>query len=337
MKTFTVIIAILTFGMCQAQPIASFTLDTNNLCEGQWPAPSGGTFTPTNTSDTSSAVGPISYLWQMLSGTPSSSSNKNPGPIQFNVGKHSIKLTVFSSNGVSTYTDSVEVKAIPLAYLSLDTNSNNPFCDGDSAVLETAHTNTNFYSLSYLWNTGDSSKYIDINNFSYSTITCYTSGAYYYTATDSNGCSAISNTLNIVVNPLPIPVISPYLTSYLVSSISSGNQWYLDSVLMVGETGQQLFTPVVNGTYNVEVTDANGCIGWSQDYVVNGVGISEYQSPSDIFTYVNGRLTVLKGTWKLYDIAGGQVLNGSVGTYTIPVGIYILHTEIGASKIAHID
>lgn len=337
MKKITTMLAmILMVTLTQAQPIASFTLDTNYLCNPQWPAPSNVTFTPTNTSDTSSAVGPITYYWQMPSGMPSTSSSINPGPIDFNgIGKYPIKLTVYAANGSSTYFDTVEIMENPFPYIGLDTNSFNPFCNGDSAILTSAYSGG---YLTYLWSTANTSVYHDTNGFggiiSYSKAVCYSTDTYSCTITNLSGCSVFV-TYDIIVNPLPTPIISPYLSNYLVSNINLGNQWYLDSVLMVGQTGQQLFVPVVNGTYNVQVTDANGCVGWSPDYEVT-VGIEDYLNQNDVFNYSNGRLNVLQGAWKLFDLSGRLVLNGGIGDYIIPVGAYVLQTKIGVSKIINI-
>ena len=179
---------------------------------------------------------------------------------------------------------------------------------------------------SYLWLPGAASN---------DTIIVYTGGNYTVQVTDANSCSTVSAPFVVTVNPLPTPNISLQPNNDLVSSAVTGNQWYLNGVLIPGATNQ-IYTPTVNGTYTVEVIDANGCVGISPPYVLTTVGINEHLSPSDVFSYTNGRLTVHKGVWQLYDMTGRVMLNGDAGTYTIPVGIYILHTEIGANRIAHI-
>ncbi|MCW8896557.1 MAG: hypothetical protein OQJ96_05920 [Flavobacteriales bacterium] len=200
------------------------------------------------------------------------------------------------------------------------TTGDTAFCQGDSLILYTGNWN------SYYWSPGAS-----IND----TNIVFTGGSYTVQVTDANSCSTVSDPFVVTVHPLPTPNISLQPNNDLVSSETTGNQWYLNGVLISGATNQ-IYTPTVTGTYTVEVTDANGCVGISPPYVLTTVGINKHQLLSDVFSYTNGRLTVHKGVWQLYDMTGRMVLNGSTGSYVIPVGIYILHTEIGANRIAHI-
>ena len=85
-----------------------------------------------------------------------------------------------------------------------------------------------------------------------------------------------------VVLPLPpVPTITQNLNT-LTSSSPTGNQWYLNGVLIPGATGQN-YTITLNGTYTVVVTDANGCSSTSDPLVV---GMEEFES-SGIIMYPN--------------------------------------------------
>jgi len=237
--------------------------------------------------------------------------NNNPG---------SYYVTLTNSYGCSINDTIVLDTFITTIPVITSTTGDTAFCQGDSLILYTGNWN------SYLWLPGAASN---------DTIIVYTGGNYTVQVTDANGCSTVSPPFVVTVNPLPTPNISFQLNTDLVSSETTGNQWYLNGVLIPGATNQ-IYTPTVNGTYTVEVTDANGCVGISPPYVLTTVGINKHQLLSDVFSYTNGRLTVHKGLWQLYDMTGRMVLNGSTGSYVIPVGIYILHTEIGANRIAHI-
>jgi len=200
------------------------------------------------------------------------------------------------------------------------TTGDTAFCQGDSLILYTGNWN------SYYWSPGAS-----IND----TNIVFTGGSYTVQVTDANSCSTVSDLFVVTVHPLPTPNISVQPNNDLVSSAATGNQWYLNGVLIPGATNQT-YTPTVNGTYTVVETDANGCEGTSPPYVLLNVGVTEYQLTSNVYSYTNGRLTIHQGKWQLYDLTGRIILNGGAGVYTIPVGIYILQTEHGISKIASI-
>ncbi len=237
--------------------------------------------------------------------------NNNPG---------SYYVTLTNNFGCSINDTIVLDTFITTIPVITSTTGDTTFCQGDSLILYTGNWN------SYWWSPGAA---IDDTNI------VYTGGNYTVQVTDANGCYINSAPFVVTVNPLPTPNISLQPNNDLVSSAVTGNQWYLNGVLIPGATNQS-YTPTVTGTYTVEVTDANGCVGISPPYVLTTVGINKHQLLSDVFSYTNGRLTVHKGVWQLYDMTGRMVLNGSTGSYVIPVGIYILHTEMGANRIAHI-
>jgi hypothetical protein len=118
------------------------------------------------------------------------------------------------------------------------------FCYGGSVVLS-----TDVY-VSWLWSTGDTTQ----------SITITTSGTYTVYATDINGCTGTSAATIVIVNPLPVPVItvgggtffcqgdSVSLTADTVSAYS----W------STGSTSQSIWVNST-GNYSVTVTDSNGC------------------------------------------------------------------------------
>ncbi|MEO6168762.1 MAG: T9SS type A sorting domain-containing protein [Chitinophagales bacterium] len=100
-----------------------------------------------------------------------------------------------------------------------------------------------------------------------------------------NSVCALKDTslsVNVVAYP-PVPVIS-FVDSDLISSASSGNQWYYNASPIAGATNQ-IYTPAVNGTYSVSVTYAPGCTTFSDTIVVISVGVQE--SPSLVSTIVS--------------------------------------------------
>ncbi len=89
--------------------------------------------------------------------------------------------------------------------------------------------------------------------------------AYYYYFYDltvkSLGCASAAR--------VAIPVTKPLITQSnitLSSNFATGNQWYLNNVLIQGATSQT-YQPKVSGVYRVDVTTATGCISQSADFI----------------------------------------------------------------------
>lgn len=113
---------------------------------------------------------------------------------------------------------------------------------------------------------------IDGNDATSSTDTAYYKGFYYYLydlQLQSMGCPSPSKQA--------VTLTTPVITqngSVLNSSISSGNQWYLDGKAINGATGAS-FSPAQSGNYTVGVTVSGGCVTTSADFVYvapNGTG-----------------------------------------------------------------
>jgi hypothetical protein len=148
------------------------------------------------------------------------------------------------------------------------------FCQGNSVTL------TSTSASSYVWS----------NSATTQNITVSSSGAYTVTVKDANGCPLTSKTTNVVVNPLPVPVItSAKAFSFckgdsvkLTSSTANTYKWSNNA------TTQSIYVSKV-GSYSVTVQDANGCTGSSST-----VNISENALPTSIATAA-GPLTFCQG------------------------------------------
>lgn len=90
----------------------------------------------------------------------------------------------------------------------------------------------------------------------------------------------------MTVNPTPSTPVITISGADLVSSSATGNQWYLDGVLIPGATGQT-YTPVTNGTYTVVVTSSGCASGSSAGTVVTNVGIEEIDNVFGLTIYPN--------------------------------------------------
>lgn len=148
-----------------------------------------------------------------------------------------IDVLVTDSNGCqNTANTNITVYALPVPVLNAT-----PLCEGDSLTLDPG-----LFS-DYLWSTADTTQ----------TITVGSNENFSVTVSNSDGCSQ-STDVDIVVNPLPVPVLSD-------STICDGEIVTLNPGLFANyDWSTTASTASINvgtsGTYSVTVTDINGCV-----------------------------------------------------------------------------
>ncbi len=161
-----------------------------------------------------------------------------------------------------------------------------------------------------------------------------------FTVTGNNGtdCSATAS-IEIVVNQSPaIPTITLFNGS-LVSSSSTGNQWYLNGNLIEGATNQILqFTEL--GSYTV-VVSSNGCSSTSSVFDVE-VSVEEIMSNAMVFpnpaTDVINIKGLLPGTlFNLFDMRGQLVRTSTLNTDVMVVDIASLPSGIYTASFVYQD
>jgi uncharacterized delta-60 repeat protein len=141
---------------------------------------------------------------------------------------------------------------------------------------------------------------------------------YYLSGTDANGCTNY-DTVEVTVNPLPAAPVISLDSSFVISSYTTGNQWYLNGSPLVGETNDSVNYVVigVNGAYTVLYTDPNGCEASSTGsniIFITDVGMDEMASEFDVKLYpnpTNGLLNIElgEGVDQLHIISlNGQVM-----------------------------
>lgn len=147
--------------------------------------------------------------------------------------------------------------------------TNNPLtsiiCQGDHAPLQ-AYV---YSGMEYQWFLNDQ----PIAGATTAHYNAYSAGQYFVTSRKiSNNCRDTSSTYSLLVDNPVLPVIQQE-TDSLVSTASSGYQWYFNGSLIPGATNQ-IFIPTQAGSYQVEVTDSNGCSAISQsfDFIATNTG-----------------------------------------------------------------
>ena len=200
---------------------------------------------------------PYEYLWANIGNTPNVSG----------LSAATYQLTVTESTGCSLST-SVVINQPPQLTVTI-TADQQLVCFADSSVVLTANPAGGSPPYAYIWSNGETTQ----------SITNLAQGVYSVTVTDMNECSAVA-TYTLQVNP-EIFILTQ------TNTIVCGNLNGAASVLVTGgsppyqyqwSTGDQ--TPfiqnVAGGTYDVTITDSQGCtevssltIGQLTDFTVN--------------------------------------------------------------------
>lgn len=175
------------------------------------------------------------------------------------------------------------------------TVSNDSICEGDTALICAP-----LGAMSYVWNTGATSRCIDASD----------PGKYAAIVIWQQGCTAVSDTVTITTLPLP----QPFLLVKGDSLFASGGvayQWYFNDNPITGAT-QPKHTAALSGNYYVLVTGANGCgvfsdtISVSLSAIFNQnliADVSIYPVPFDDVLYIVSHQSE-SGEWYLVDMTG---------------------------------
>ena len=135
----------------------------------------------------------------------------------------------------------------------------------------------------------------------------------------------------ITIYPIPATPTITHVGTVLTSSSATGNQWYLNGVIIIGATSQS-YTSTINGIYTVIVDNNNGCpSNVSANYVENSVGLYDvanegthfviFPNPSNgLFTVVFTSSEIMKYKIELINELGQIVFLEEIkdfnGTYT---------------------
>ncbi|MBS1658698.1 MAG: T9SS type A sorting domain-containing protein [Bacteroidetes bacterium] len=270
---------------------------------------SGGTSICQGQSTTLSAAnsGYVSYLWSTGETTTSIMTSQS--------GNYT--LTVTDANGCvgSSVPKAITVNALPTPTISA--GGATEFCNGSNVVLSVNQTYT-----SYAWSPSGFGQ----------TKTVSSSGSYYCTVTDVNGCQAASNTISVNVHTLPTPTVTSsggnvFCSNagvYLSTPVTGYNyQWLKGTATLSGQTNQSYY-PSSTGNYKVRITDGLGCTALSGAYSAT---VNTPPSPSITGTTVicDGSSATLSAntTYTTYMWSTGattQSINITLhGTYTLTV------------------
>jgi hypothetical protein len=201
-------------------------------------------------------------------------------------------------------------------------------CSGSQTQLYAYATGTVTYS--YSWTSEPAGFTSSMQN----PVAYPTETTMYIVLVSGGGCSA-GDSVTVSVNPLPE---TPGITRHgdtLISSASSGNQWYLNGNSIPGATGQTYVTQV-EGSYQVEVTDQNGCVSAMSDPLIY-VGIvttatadriTLFPNPTSGTLEMKGILSGSRYEVNIYNSWGKILLHGEnltrIDVSALDNGIYLL-------------
>jgi hypothetical protein len=177
-------------------------------------------------------------------------------------------------------------------------------------------------------------------------------GAYEYFVSqrsNTNGCESKRSKLTVAVKKAPEKPKITKDSEELISSASTGNQWYFEGSAISGANAQK-FKPTQNGNYTVKVT-SEGCESEFSEkfsYVITGVieldngqYIKLYPNPvsREGNFYINWKLNMIpKIMLEGFDMTGRKILQKSITNdqeiLTLPDsrGKYIIKVSWGNGK-----
>jgi large repetitive protein len=256
------------------------------------------------------ASGGTTYSWS--TGASSSSISVNQSG--------SFSVTGTDANGCSNTSNAIQVVVNALPNVSIQNSGSLSFCQGGSVTLTAVGAN------SYTWS----------NSSSNSTINVTTSGNYSVIGTDTNGCSATSNAVSILVNTPIVPTVAAVGATNVCKTNVTINSTSASSYLWSNGDTTASISASVSGSYSVTTTDSNGCQATSNSVTINKfsavptrpVAITGDLNPCAVIG-TNNTLTysvpadpnALSFTWLLTNgITAVGNANGNVIAVTYPAG-----------------
>ncbi|MBK9191567.1 MAG: T9SS type A sorting domain-containing protein [Crocinitomicaceae bacterium] len=222
------------------------------------------------------ATGAVDYTW---SPNASLSATNIANPTASPTGATTYFVTGEDGNGCENSAQvTVTINALP----TISAGSDVAVCIGDSTQLNATG------GVIYVWTFNTTlSDFVIADPWAQPTVDM----TYFLTGTDANGCSNTDD-VTVTVNPLPTPP-TIYLDSvFIVSSYTTGNQWYVNGTPILGETNDtcNYFIVGQNGGYEVEYTDANGCSVFSDPadvIIIIDVSVEEEEDIFGLSVYPN--------------------------------------------------
>lgn len=161
-------------------------------------------------------------------------------------------VQVVNSSGCRGTSGTVDVVQVSKPAPRIVSSGPLEFCDGDSVTLRVDRVYDRV-----VWSDGSTDDHIVVRR----------PGRYAIEATNENGCTAVSGSVEVVVRPLPEAPSVEVDGNRLTASGASGYQWYLGTRPIPGATTPQYLADVP-GTYHVVGMNEFGCSAMSRSVEV---------------------------------------------------------------------
>lgn len=313
-------------------PVAAgtYTVTATNVCGTVASAPftvsqSNSASTPLIVGDTAVCAGAsiVLSIGNLSSGTTYAwSSGSTSDTARVGAGSYSVTATSSCGTAASSAFIVSQKQSPTMPMIS----GNTSFCEGDSTTLTVSNPVS---GNTYTWSNGQTRN----------AITATTSGNYTVSATTS--CGVMSSTVGVTENPNPIVTISQ--TGFILKANTSNSvnfKWYRNGNQING-TIDSTYVATQNGSYTVEVEDANGCIGTSNSVNVTGVSISEqeanrfsiYPNPANNFLKIdieentNATIEIIDALGRVFIQSEINEKENTINVSQLPSGVYILSLQ----------
>lgn len=277
----------------EALPVAAFVVNDSTICLGDTIAL------------TSYSVDGDTHSWSFGDGNVSTDSVTSH--VYSTAGVYTLSLTVndTASGRDSTIVQHIHVSAYPLANINII--GNDTLCAGESVQLNGLAVGAN-----YVWNTSEVSSSIIVS----------TQGLYYaqISSTDNPSCAVTSDSVEVIVNPLPVVNFGND------TAICAGDSIVLDAsnagATYLWNTGAQTSSIGASQTnqYNVVVTNAYGCVQSDTiNLTVNPLPVAgfTYSVVDSTATFSNNAQYATTFSWNFGD---GNFSNAPNPIHTFPAG-----------------
>ena len=185
----------------------------------------------------------------------------------------------------------------------------------------------------YAWNTGQTSPCISTQQ----------AGAYFVGVTGPGGCPVISDTINIIVDSLP--VISITASGDTLNLINAPHaRWYLNDSAIPGAVFNQWIIQSP-GVYKAGYTNTHGCTGFSNSLIITALtqfadapNITVFPNPSSSGWQLNLAQLTDRATAGITNIEGQLVWQSAITApqtfipFNGAAGIYILRVNTGSGS-----
>lgn len=141
----------------------------------------------------------------------------------------------------------------------------------------------------------------------------------FFVRSELNGCNSSYASIIVEIFSLPNTPVVSMVSGQLCSNVASNNQWFLNSIA-IDSAINQCYTPIISGTYSVQVSNSNGCLSpMSTPFTITEIqdnlsknNITVYPNPTeDNFTINFGDLLDVKAV-VLYNSIGQIVYKQAI-------------------------